>query len=91
MKLKELGYYQGAIATGTYLDGTVKAVKAFQKDHDLGIDGVAGAQTLNVIYFDVLNPETPAPEPTAAPSPTATVSPTPAPTAPPSATPAPAD
>ncbi len=73
MKLKELGYYQGALATGTYLDGTVKAVKAFQKDHGLSADGVAGIQTLNVLYADVFATETP-------------VSPTPAP---PSATPAP--
>ncbi|HPF88440.1 MAG TPA: peptidoglycan-binding protein [Candidatus Limiplasma sp.] len=77
MKLKELGYYQGAMATGTYLDGTVKAVKAFQKDHDLYADGIAGIKTLNAIYADVLATETP--------EPTATLSPTPAP----SSTPAP--
>ncbi len=85
MKLKELGYYQGALATGTYLDGTVKAVKAFQKEARLsqdGIagltaDGVAGIQALNVLYADVLATETPVsvtPEP-----PFTTPSPTPAP------------
>lgn len=71
MRLKELGYYQGALATGEYLDGTVKAVKAFQKDHGLGVDGVAGIKTLDAIYADVLATETPAP--------TATLSPTPEP------------
>jgi len=81
MKLKELGYYNGAIATGTYLDGTVKAVKAFQKDHDLGVDGIAGIKTLNVIYEDVLNPETPTPAVTDTPSstPSPALTPTPAP------------
>lgn len=79
MKLKELGYYQGAIATGTYLDGTVKAVKAFQKAHDLGIDGIAGIKTLNVVYADILNPETLAPMDEISPTPAPTVKDTPAP------------
>ena len=85
MKLKELGYYHGAIATGTYLTGTIAAVKAFQKDHDLSVDGIAGLDTLSLIYEDVLNPQTPAPavSPTPAPSPSSTpspsVSPSPAP------------
>jgi peptidoglycan hydrolase-like protein with peptidoglycan-binding domain len=81
MKLKELGYYQGALATGKYLDGTVKAVKAFQKDHDLSADGIAGTKTLEAIYDDVLNPETPAPTMTFSPAPTPTLPPTPAPSA----------
>ncbi|MBN1777448.1 MAG: peptidoglycan-binding protein [Clostridiales bacterium] len=69
MKLKELGYYTGYMATGTYLGGTVKAVKAFQKANGLGIDGVAGIQTLNAIYADVLNPETPTPAVSDSPTP----------------------
>jgi peptidoglycan hydrolase-like protein with peptidoglycan-binding domain len=77
MKLKELGYYQGALATGTYLDGTVKAVKAFQKDHGLTADGVAGIQTLTALYADVLVTETPVSMTTLQPS--ATPSPTPGP------------
>ncbi|MFH1513304.1 MAG: peptidoglycan-binding protein, partial [Bacillota bacterium] len=83
MKLKELGYYQGALATGTYLDGTVKAVKAFQRDHGLDPDGVAGTRTLNVLYDAVLNPQTPPP--------TAAYSPTPAPPAAETPAPAPAE
>ena len=88
MKLKELGYYQGNLATGTYLDGTVKAVKAFQKDHDLSADGIAGEKTLEAIYADVLHPETPAPSATLSPTPEAVSAPAlPAePTPPPSAT-----
>ena len=78
MKLKELGYYQGALATGKYLDGTAKAVKAFQKDHDLYPDGIAGEKTLKLIYADEL--ATPTPEPTITGSPAPTLSPTPAPT-----------
>lgn len=81
MKLKELGYYQGALATGKYLDGTVKAVKAFQKDHGLGADGIAGTKTLEAIYDDVLNPETPTPAMTLSPAPTPNLSPAPSPSA----------
>jgi len=80
MKLMELGYYTGYMATGTYLDGTVKAVKAFQKANGLGIDGVAGVQTLNAIYADVINPETPTPAVTDSPTPSPTVTFTPTPT-----------
>ncbi len=88
MKLKELGYYTGYMATGTYLDGTQKAVKAFQKDHDLGMDGVAGVKTLNAIYDDVLNPQTPTPPVTDSPTPVVTSTPTLAPS--PSLAPTPA-
>ena len=65
-KLKELGYYAGKV-TGTYLDGTVNAVKAFQKDHGLSQSGTADVATLELIYADVL--QTPAPPPTATPEP----------------------
>ena len=47
-KLKELGYYSGHIG-GVYLDGTVKAVKAFQKDHGLEDTGLADAATRQAI------------------------------------------
>ena len=83
-KLKELGYYKGHIG-GTYLDGTVKAVKAFQKDHGLSQTGTADEKTLRLIYREEL--ATPTPVPTATPSPTPTATPTPSPT--PSPTPAP--
>ena len=85
-KLKELGYYAGHIG-GTYLDGTVNAVKAFQKDHGLKADGVAGEATLRLIYKEEL--ATPTPAPTATPTPTPTATPTPSPTPSPAPTPAP--
>ena len=80
-KLKELGYYGGKVS-GTYLDGTVNAVKAFQKANGLYADGIAGVKTLEVLYAQEL--ATPTPEPTATPAPETivpetTVSPTPAP------------
>ena len=76
-KLKELGYYNGHIG-GTYLDGTVNAVKAFQKDNGLKADGIAGESTLRALYREEL--ATPTPAPTATPSPTPTPAPTPSPT-----------
>ncbi len=89
MKLKELGYFTGYMATGTYLQGTEKAVKAFQKANGIGMDGVAGVKTLNVLYADILNPETPTPEITPSPAPTFTPEPLPSDTPAPAATPAP--
>ncbi len=88
MKLQELGYYKGAV-TGTFLGGTQKAVKAYQKDHGIYPTGKADEKTLNAVYADVLNaPEpTPASTPTFTPEPAATPSPAPAPTV--TATPAP--
>lgn len=71
-KLKELGYYAGKV-TGTYLDGTVNAVKAFQKDHGLTANGTADVKTLEVLYAQEL--ATPTPPPTATPEPEAIVTP----------------
>ena len=68
--LQELGYYAGE-ATGTYDNATKKAVAAFQKKYGLKDDGVAGADTLTLLYSGQaagVN-ETPAPSPT--PTPTA--------------------
>lgn len=46
--LKSLGY---AIAVdGSYGNATVSTVKAFQKQHGLKTDGVAGTQTLTLLY-----------------------------------------
>lgn len=53
MKLKELGYYTGTV-TGGFYGGTQKAVKAYQADHGLSVDGVAGIKTQTKIYADVL-------------------------------------
>ncbi len=66
-RLIELGYYSGTV-DGKFGDGTVKALKAFQKKNGLGQDGVCGAQTRTVLYG--MNPIYA----------TATAAPTPAPT-----------
>ena len=79
-KLAELGYYQGHIG-GTYLDGTVKAVKAFQQDHGLSVTGQVDKKTWNAIYAQELATPTPTPPATPTPTPTPTPSPTPAPMA----------
>ncbi len=79
-KLKDLGYYTGTI-TGSYYNGTVAAVKAYQRDHDLNPDGKAGIRTLESIYADVLaaNTPTPSPDPDVTPSPVPTMTPEPIP------------
>ena len=43
-KLSTLGYYSGAFTT-VFNSATQKAVKAFQKDHSMTADGVAGEKT----------------------------------------------
>ena len=65
-KLKELGYYGGKV-TGTYLDGTVNAVKAFQKDNGLSANGTADVKTLEKLYERELTTPTPPPTPTPVP------------------------
>ncbi len=69
-KLTDLGYYAGP-ATGGYYKGTIEAVKAFQRDHGLSVDGQAGKQTLSAIYEDVLATPSPSPVPTPHPTPRA--------------------
>lgn len=80
-KLTALGYYRGHIG-GVYLDGTVAAVKAFQKDHSLSVTGQVDQRTYKVIYAAELATPTPPPTATPTPAPTATPAPiaTPAPT-----------
>lgn len=43
-QLKELGYYQGE-TTGSLDENTAEAVKAFQRDHKIKIDGIPGKKT----------------------------------------------
>jgi len=43
-QLKELGYYQGE-TTGSLDENTAEAVKAFQKDQTIKIDGIPGKKT----------------------------------------------
>lgn len=47
-KLNALGYNCGA-PDGIFGSGTVSAVKAFQRDHGLSVDGIAGSRTLDAI------------------------------------------
>ena len=49
--LQEKGYYTGKI-DGVYGNATVKAVKAFQKDNGLKVDGIAGPRTQEKLYGD---------------------------------------
>ena len=71
--LKNLGYYTDAI-TNKYDTNTQKAVKAFQKKNGLKADGIAGAETRNLLESGkgLSADATPTPEPTAVPTPTAT-------------------
>ena len=48
-KLKELGYYTGAV-DGSYGAGTVNAVKEFQQVNGLKADGIAGEATSTAVY-----------------------------------------
>ncbi len=67
-KLTELGYYTGK-CSGTYLDGTVAAVRAYQMAHGLSGNGTANVATLEHLYRKELAApasfapaETPAPQ-----------------------------
>lgn len=44
-KLKELGYYTGAV-DGIFGTQTVRAIKNFQRDYGLTVDGIVGKNTL---------------------------------------------
>lgn len=57
-KLKDLGYLSGAV-DGDFGNKTKKAVEAFQKDMGLKVDGIAGRETLTMLYA--------LPQPTAVP------------------------
>lgn len=50
-RLIELDYLEGT-ADGDFGNGTKKAVIAFQKNNDLSADGVAGEQTLTILFSD---------------------------------------
>ena len=54
MRLKELNYYTGAV-DGQYGAGTQAAVTAFQRQHALDADGVAGPLTLDALYSSSAN------------------------------------
>ena len=46
--LKELDYYYGDL-TGSFGSLTKRAVRQFQDDHDLTVDGIAGAKTMSLL------------------------------------------
>ncbi len=48
-RLQALGYYTGEI-DGQFGPGTREAVVAFQKNNGLDADGLAGTETLKVLY-----------------------------------------
>jgi len=50
-RLKELGYYNGA-SDGQYGSGTEAAVRAFQQNNRLTVDGKVGAKTAQVLFSD---------------------------------------
>lgn len=66
-KLAEFGYYTGEL-DGRFGNQTRRAVEAFQYQHGLGVDGIAGRNTLTVLYESNevrMSPDsaTPSPEP----------------------------
>ncbi len=69
--LKALGFYTAASATGVYDSATVSAVKKFQNEHNLTVDGIAGKKTLQLLSL-LSAAATAAPYQTAAPMPAAT-------------------
>ena len=82
-KLAQYGYYEGEL-DGRFGNQTRRAVEAFQYQHGLSVDGIAGERTLTVLYESgevrmAPSKETPEPEATAglraALTPTPTASP----------------
>lgn len=66
-RLKDLGYYSGDV-DGQYGTGTQTAVTAFQAQHGLKADGVAGEQTLSILYSESAQTFVPTPTPSATPA-----------------------
>lgn len=66
--LKDLGYYEGVV-DGQFGDGTAQAVTLFQAQHALNADGMAGTETLSLLYSSIAETYMP----TATPSPTPSV------------------
>ncbi len=67
-RLKELGFYAGSV-DGDYGGGTEEAVRLFQSQHSLTVDGVCGGQTLALLFSDNAKQVTvtPTPDPGALP------------------------
>ena len=69
-RLKQLGYYRGA-TDGKFGYQSVEALKAFQQDHGLEPDGVAGKSTYEILFSNRALPKgtTPTPVPEVTPAP----------------------
>lgn len=70
-RLTELGYYSGNIS-GNFLGHTRNAVKAFQQQNALSVDGIVGENTWNALFNDpdvraATDDPKPTPEPTPVP------------------------
>lgn len=76
-KLKELGFYSGNI-TGNYQEGTLAAVKDFQRACSMEVTGIADVKTQEKLYGLSVRPS-PTPSPVPSPTPMRTASPTPGP------------
>lgn len=50
-RLQALGFYTGKV-DGQFGSGTKQAVEAFQRQHGLDADGIAGSKTLALLYSD---------------------------------------
>ncbi len=55
-RLMELGYLEREEATGYYGTETIEAVKAFQANNEIGVDGKTGQVTLDLIYSSKASP-----------------------------------
>lgn len=92
-RLIELGYLEDK-ADSKFGVNTQRAVKKFQRKHDLKDDGIAGKDTLTWLFSQAAiavptSTPSPTPKPTATPRPTATPEPSPTPEPTPSPTPGP--
>ena len=65
-RLKELTYYAGEV-DGQYGQGTAEAVRLFQAQHNLAADGLAGSETLAVVFSGAARIYIPTPEPSPSP------------------------
>lgn len=61
-RLSDLGYPISKL-DGVYGKNTLAAVQAFQKDHGLKVDGIAGPKTLTALYEGAVPSAAPAPTP----------------------------
>ena len=66
-RLKELGFYAGEV-DGQFGQGTKAAVTAFQTQHGVDADGIAGEETLAILYSDKAQTFVPTPTPSPTPS-----------------------